>query len=70
MGELAVRKSGGTKLEPSAKVTVKKLIEAGEINSDEVVYEVTAKGPRKLSEGDLVEPGKEYGVVPMSDPGA
>ena len=70
MGRLADRTAGGTKLKPKEKTSVKQLIEEGEIDSDEVVYEVTSKGQRRLEKSDEVEPGKEYGVVPMNDVGA
>ena len=69
MGELASRTSGGTRLKPKAKATVNRLVKEGEIGSDEVVYEVTPKGQRKLNMSDSVEPGKEYGVVPSNDVG-
>jgi len=69
MGELATRKSGGTRLEPKKKATVKQLVKEGEIDSDEVVYEVTAAGQKALKNDDVVEPGKEYGVTPKNDVG-
>ena len=70
MGRLATRKAGGTRLEAKEKSSVKQLIEEGEIDADEVIYEVTPKGIQKLGNGDAVEPGREYGVVPDNDLGA
>lgn len=69
MGKLAERTSGGTRLQPKETATVKQLIEEGEIDADEVIYEVTSSGQRKLNKGDAVEPGKKYGVVPSNDVG-
>ena len=70
MGRLATRTAGGTRLEPKEKVKIATLIKEGEIDEDEVVYEVTPKGIQKLDKQHDVEPGKEYGVVPSNDVGA
>ncbi len=69
MGNLATRTDGGTKLKPKKKATVKELIAENEIDSQEVVYEVTASGQRQLKADDFVEPNKEYGVVPDNSVG-
>jgi len=70
MGRLATRTAGGTRLEPKEKVKIATLIKEGEIDEDEVVYEVTPKGIQKLDKQHEVKPGKEYGVVPSNDVGA
>jgi len=67
MGELALRTAGGTRLKPKETVKVSRLIKEHELDADEVIYEVTPQGMRKLDMDDTVEPGKEYGVVPAND---